>query len=229
MCFAKHVRLRLAEERASPGQHLVEDDAEGEDVGARVDEIADRLFRRHVARGADGRAGAGQRHAGGGALGRRVVRLADLGDPEIQHLHQVVVGDHDVARLQIAMHDAGTMRAPHGLRNLGGVAHDLVDAEGALLEEAAQGAAPHQLHGDEVDALVGVDLVDRDDARMIEGGGGLGLAEESFLASNRIAVAGWQHLQGDVAVQGLVVRQPHLSHPAVAKVARDDVLPESSP
>ena len=38
----------LAAERALAGEHLVEDDAEGPDVGALVDRLAPRLFRRHV-------------------------------------------------------------------------------------------------------------------------------------------------------------------------------------
>ena len=40
-------------ERVSAGEHLVEDDAEGPDVGALVDGLALRLLRRHVGGGAD--------------------------------------------------------------------------------------------------------------------------------------------------------------------------------
>ena len=50
------VRYILAVEGSSSGQHLVDDDAEGPDVGALVDELATRLLGRHVCRGAEDQA-----------------------------------------------------------------------------------------------------------------------------------------------------------------------------
>ena len=51
----EHLRHVVAVERAGAGQHLVEDDAEGPDVGAPVDRLAARLLGRHVGGGADNR------------------------------------------------------------------------------------------------------------------------------------------------------------------------------
>ena len=53
----QRVERALALERRTRRQHLVEHDAKREDVGAVVDAIAARLFRRHVGRGADDQAG----------------------------------------------------------------------------------------------------------------------------------------------------------------------------
>ena len=49
-------RRGAADERLAAGDHLVQDHAEREDVGARVDVLAARLLGRHVGHGADGRA-----------------------------------------------------------------------------------------------------------------------------------------------------------------------------
>jgi len=59
-------RLAAAEEHGA-GEHLVEDDAEGPDIGAAIDGLAARLLRRHVGRGAENHArlGHGQREGGG--------------------------------------------------------------------------------------------------------------------------------------------------------------------
>ena len=53
-------RGRVSAEGALPGRHLVENQAEGEQVGARIQLLAAHLLRRHVARGAHRRAGAGE-------------------------------------------------------------------------------------------------------------------------------------------------------------------------
>ena len=49
----QHVRDVVARERAAAGEHLVEHDAEGPDVGALVDGLAARLLGRHVGRRAE--------------------------------------------------------------------------------------------------------------------------------------------------------------------------------
>ena len=59
------VGRRLAAERALPGEHLVEDGAAGEDVGAVIDLARPRLFRRQVAERAQHQAGQGVEGGGG--------------------------------------------------------------------------------------------------------------------------------------------------------------------
>ena len=56
----------------------------------------------------EGLRGAGFGIAGGG----------DLGDPEIQDLHQAALGHHDVARLEVAMHDARGVGGGERIGNL---------------------------------------------------------------------------------------------------------------
>ena len=51
--FREDFRDVLALERALASQHLNQDDAEGPDIGAPIDHLAPRLFRRHVGSGAE--------------------------------------------------------------------------------------------------------------------------------------------------------------------------------
>jgi hypothetical protein len=69
----------VAGERRPPGHHLVEDDAEGVDIGAGVDHVALGLLGREVGGRAHDRAG----------LGETLGRVAGPGDAE--------VGDLDLA------------------------------------------------------------------------------------------------------------------------------------
>jgi hypothetical protein len=107
---------RVRHERRPPGQQLEEDDAERVDVAARVDPAAVELLGRHVGRRADDHPGSRERgrvHAGGAR------------DPEIEEVDRSVARDHDVARLHVAVHDAGEMRGRqrvgHGRGEPGGV------------------------------------------------------------------------------------------------------------
>ena len=91
--------------RESPAQHLEDEDTEREQVGALVDvrRAAD-LLERHVRDGADRLARAGE------ALG---VHPGHLADAEIEHhrpLPGVLQREEHVARLEVAMDDAGRVR-----------------------------------------------------------------------------------------------------------------------
>jgi hypothetical protein len=88
------------------GEHLVEDDAEREDVGASVGRLAAEHFGGHV----DGRAGhdapfgeslGGCRGPGGIGAGKAA------GDSEVEQLDLAGSGEHDVFRLDIAVENGG--------------------------------------------------------------------------------------------------------------------------
>jgi hypothetical protein len=54
--------------------------------------------------------------------GERALGLADARDPEIEHLHEVRVrapaDQHDVFRLEVAVHDAPRVRLAHRVADL---------------------------------------------------------------------------------------------------------------
>ena len=83
-----------------------------------------------------------------------------------------------------------------------------------------------QLHGEELLAVVLADLVDRDDARVIEQGDGLGLVLEPA----QLVVAGEQpgldHLQGDGAVEADLAGLVDDAHAAAAQLPADLVVAE---
>ena len=106
-------------------EHRVKQPAERIDVAARVDiRPALRLFRRHVLRSADDHAGDGESLAGinrnrvqfwGGIA---ILPLGRSGEPPIHHENFAEFTDHDVVRLQIAVHDAPGVRKCHRIANL---------------------------------------------------------------------------------------------------------------
>jgi hypothetical protein len=88
---AQHRRQTLGEggagEGAPPGEQLVEDGADGEEVAAGVGRLAARLLGRQVARGAE----EGPRL---GLVG--VAVAAQLGQAEVEDLERAVAGDDEV-------------------------------------------------------------------------------------------------------------------------------------
>jgi hypothetical protein len=121
------IRLTLsASERQPPVEHLEQQHADRVEIAPRRRGLAERHLGRQVRRRAD--------HAPRLRDGR-LVGVDDLGQPEVEDLHQIAAGriveDHHVGRLEIAVDDAEPMR---GLER---VAHLDRDAHGAVAPEAA--------------------------------------------------------------------------------------------
>ena len=121
------------------------------EIRARVDRVAHRLLGGHVLQRPDH--GAHLRERRRDALGAGGRQGLDLGDAEIEHLHEVriavVLDEHDVLGLQVAMNDALRVGRPHAGHD---AAHDprgAVGLEGARREFVAQAAAPHELEDQE--------------------------------------------------------------------------------
>ena len=87
------LRDALALEGRAAGHQLIEDDAEGEEVGPAVDRAAPELLRRHEAGRADHLVGLGQVGAG------------KPRHPEVGDLHLPALAEQDIGRLDVAVHD----------------------------------------------------------------------------------------------------------------------------
>ena len=111
----------VARERQRAGRHLVEHDAEREQVGARVELPAARLLGRHVRHRAQRR----PRHRHSLAMRglvrrRRLGPLDQLRQAEVEHLGLAARRHEDVRRLDVAVDDALGVRGVERVGDLHG-------------------------------------------------------------------------------------------------------------
>ena len=99
-------------------------------------------------------------------------------------------------------------------------------ATGSCLQpdQRVEPSAVHQLHGDERRPVVLVDLVDRDDVRVIEGGGGAGFLDEPAVAIGIGRRLGRQHLDRDRPAEPGVVGGVDNPHAAAANLGVDAIV-----
>ena len=176
--------------------------------------------------------------------GARLALLGELGQAEVEDLGEAVRRHHDVAGLEVAVHDPGGVRLREPLRGLGEVAEQRAQVDLVLVDERGERLAAHELHRDVVHRVrVGIprrahhvlaDLVDRHDVRVAERRGRLGFEHEAPDAVLALHQVGRQDLERDVALEGLVLGQVHLAHAARAErgddaVVRDLVFGAQSP
>jgi hypothetical protein len=217
-----------AKERRPAGEHLEEDGAKGEDVGAMIGGLAAGLFRREVGDGADDGAGRGL----GDGIGLAIETGSVFVEPrqaEVENLHHAVAGDEDVLRLEIAMGDAALMGGGQPLRDLMSPVERAADFELALLQPLAQRGPFEQLHDRVERSAVGPEVVNGEDVRMRQRRDGASLPLEPRQGVAGMGVRPDQNFDGDVALQTLVARPPDLPHPARADAADDLVRPELRP
>ncbi len=116
------------------------------------------------------------------------------------------------------MDEAGAMGLRQAVRELRPEVEDLRNGQRPAREPAAQRLALDVLHHDVVRALLAgrlADVVDVDDVRMVEGGGGARLPVE---AVEELGIGpGAQHLQGHRASEPGVAGAIHLAHAARAE------------
>ncbi len=117
-----HVGDRLSLEGRMTAQAFEEQAAERPDVGAAIHDLPARLLGAHVGCGPEddslGRAGEGHGGRGGQIRGRAALRRAPFREPEIEDLHVPGAAQHDVARLEIAVHDSARVGGLDGRRDL---------------------------------------------------------------------------------------------------------------
>ena len=190
------------------GEHLVKQDAEAVQISAGVYVLAANLLWTHVARSADGQAGAG--HPGGAAQG--------FGDAKVGQHRAAVFAEQDILRLDIAMNNAAMVRVVQGFGDGAGHRHRLFQRQ-TLADALLQRAAGQILHRQIINALVRGDVVDRDDMRIAELGDDPAFPQETL---GEFFISGQNRLddfQRDMTMQRLLQGEIDNRHAALAEFA----------
>ena len=142
---SEHVAHGVAGEERTAGEHLVEQDAEGPDVGALVDRLAARLLRRHVGGGAEDEPGRGPGVGEGGRLRQvparpaaRSVAAPGLRETEVEDLDLALRRQLHVRGLQVAVDDALLVGFFQGLGDLLREADRFVERDGPRFSRSAR-------------------------------------------------------------------------------------------
>ncbi len=222
----ERLRRRPALERALARGHLVEHGAERELVRTEVELLAAGLLRRHVADRAEH--GADLRRLGGREVrGFLLLRLQELGEAEVEDLDRPVLRDHDVFGLQVPVNDPGLVRLGEAVGHLVGEVEQALGRQRPGMEHLAQRLAVDELHRDVDRGLVGADVVDRDDVRVVQGGGRARLLLETLAAIDVRGELRREDLDGHVAPEARIARAIDLSHPSRAEGREDLEGPEA--
>jgi hypothetical protein len=182
----------VALERLIAAEHFVEDEADGEKIGASVVGLLQKDFRGHV--GGSAAAGGHGLHALGGFVG--IAAPGAAGDAEVENLHPVAGGEHDVLGLDVAVDDAFFVSGLQAFATLRGDGEKFFGGNG-LREAMAQGLALDVLHHEPEFAGVLDHVVDRADVGVVEGGGALGFLEQAFAVGVGGVGVGSHALDGD--------------------------------
>ena len=138
----------------------------------------------------------------------------------------VILIEQDIGGLEIAVEDAAGMRVGHRLGRLG---HQAGGGAGILLVPLHQGheaAAGDELHAEVMLAVVAADLVDRDNAGVVEQRHGLGLIAEAAQLVVAGEQAGLDHLQGHGPVERDLAGLIDDTHAPAAQLAPDLIVAE---
>ncbi len=118
------------------------------------------------------------------------------------------------------------MRLVQGVRNLRGVAQQLLERQRAFLQALGERLAFQVLQHEVVPALVCADVVEDADVSVLQIGDGAGFAVEAlagFLVSGEVRS---EHLERNQAVQARVAAFIHFPHAARSNEREDFVRPQ---
>ena len=97
--------------------------------------------------------------------------------------------------LMIPVQNPPRVRRVERIRNLDGQTQEYANIERPLIDPSRERLALEQFHGDELPAVVFVDLVDRADVRVIERRRGARFSEKPFCLKTIVSAIDWQELE----------------------------------
>jgi hypothetical protein len=133
------------------------------------------------------------------------------------------VGEQDVVRLDVAVHDATLVRIAQRAADIAQDAHGLRNGKRSDAREPAAERFPfHERHCVVGDAICLAGGEHRDDLRLLEARGELDLALEAVDVDARQQI-GRQHLHHDLPPQRGLLGQEHRGHASPAELALEEV------
>jgi hypothetical protein len=144
--------------------------------------------------------------------------VVGAGEAEVGDADAAVVADEDVVGLDVAVDEAGPVGRGEALASLQDAVEERLPGPRLGAPPLAQVGADDQLHRHEQALVVVADVVDLDDVGVRQAGERLGLALHALLDVG--AVGGLaQQLEGDAAVELIVVGDVDLAHAALGELA----------
>ena len=152
--------------------------------------------------------------------------LGNLGQPEVEHLHATVPGEHHVGRLEVAVDDALVVGGGQRIGDGDAAVKDPRQGKAVGGDDLVQALAFDQFHREKAHAGVFLHGIERDDVRMVQARDRLRFALEALEAGGVGGHVGGKDLEGNVAVEARVAGAVHLAHPSGADEGVDFVRTE---
>jgi hypothetical protein len=122
------------------------------------------------------------------------------------------------------VYDAGRVRLSERIRNLGGVRQRILERKTLPADQLSQSPARHELHGNKLLTLGLIDVVNRNDVRVIQGRGGLRFLYEPPAALRIRDFVRGQDFQGDKPVEVQVLCFVDDAHASGAELPENAVV-----
>ena len=187
-----------------------------------IDVAAQSLLGTHVRHGSHDDAGAGH-HLGLIAAFRFTWRRRELCESEVQHFYVAARRQHQVGRLDVAMHDAFGMRFVQRVAHLDANGNQFGKRERTTFQPNAQRLAFHIFHGEKAEAMVFADFVNVRDVGVSERRSQPGFLHKTMHTFRVRRHARGQNLESDTPAERSVVGQIDGAHAAFAQ-ARNHVV-----
>ena len=118
-----------------------------------------------------------------------LLRSDELRQTEVQELDLVLIGEEDVLGLEVPVDHAVPVGVSKSFRDRQADPHPLAKREGMIADDLSERLPFQELHHEEIGAILGVEIKNARDVRMVELGQGYRLASEATAglspASNR--------------------------------------------
>ncbi len=121
----------------------------------------------------------------------------DLGQPKIEDLRVAAVGDKNVCRLDVAVHDALAVRGLERVRHFNAQTQQRFQLQRLTLDQVLEGLATEALHDDEQAPFVLPNLVNGANVGVVQRRSGARLSPETFQGLGILRSFIGQELQRD--------------------------------